>query len=149
MTPPVKTLIMNIVTGVLVLGALAIGYFVFIKKKTETVAPEAAAPALGVAQTVAVSSEISRTKTELSELKKSVAASVEVFSSREFRSLQDFSIQVPEEPIGRENPFVPTDWKLKMKALEAAASKKGTSSGSSAPVGVTTKTGGGSAPVGI
>lgn len=147
MTPQVKTLVMNIATGALILGILVIGYFVFVNKKTDTATPEATTPAMGVAQTVAVSSDIARTKTELSELRKTVADSVKVFSSPEFRSLQDFSVQVPEEPIGRDNPFIPTDWKIKEKALEAAASKKGTSSGgSSVPARVTTGNDGSAAP---
>lgn len=126
---------MNIITGALVLGAVAVGYFVFVQKKAETtVAPEVVTPSVGIAQTVAVSGEITRTKKELSDLKKAVAASVDVFSSPEFRSLQDFSLQIPEEPIGRENPFVPTDWKTQMVAAEAAAGKKAAGSGGAAGI---------------
>ena len=115
---------MNVATGALVLGVIVGGYFAFVSKKTDTAAPDAVVSTQGIAQTIAISTNISRTKTELSELKKAVAASVEVFTSPEFRSLRDFSVQVPEEPIGRDNPFIPTDWKLKIKAQEAAASKK-------------------------
>lgn len=136
MTPSVKKLTMNIATGVLVLGAVTLGYFFFIKNKTETVAPEAAAPALGIAQTVAISSNISRTKTELGNLKKTVDSSVKVFTSVEFKSLQDFSVQVPEEPIGRDNPFTLTDWKIKMNADEAASTKISGSGGSGAKAGI-------------
>lgn len=136
MTPSVKKLTMNIATGVLVLGAVTLGYFFFIKNKTVTVAPEAAAPALGIAQTVAISSNISRTKTELGNLKKTVDSSVKVFTSVEFRSLQDFSMQVPEEPIGRDNPFTLTDWKIKMNADEAASTKISGGGGSGAKVGI-------------
>lgn len=131
---------MNIATGVFVIAVIATGYFVFFKKETAPIAPTTgASTALGVAQTIAVSTDIARTKTELSELKKTVTDSIEVFSSREFRSLQDFTVGVPEEPIGRPNPFVPTDWKIKIKAAEAAASKKsGSTGGSSAPAPVET-----------
>lgn len=130
MTPQVKKLMTNIATGALILGAVVAGYFVFFKKADITPAV-VATPTIGVAQAVAVSSNISRTKSELSELKKAVAASVEVFSSHEFRSLQDFSQQVPEEPIGRDNPFMATSWKIKIVAEEAAASKKTASTGGS------------------
>lgn len=134
MTPQVKKMVMNIATGVLIFGAIGVGYTVFFKEKTDTATPETPAPVLGVAQTVAVSSDIARTKAELSELKKTVAASINVFSSREFRSLEDFTLQVPEEPIGRDNPFMSTDWKLKIKAEEAAAASKKTASGSGSVV---------------
>lgn len=130
MTPQVKKLMINIATGALVLGAVVVGYFVFIKP-ADTTTPTATVPTVGVEQAVAVSSNISRTKSELSDLKKAVAASIEVFSSHEFRSLQDFSQQVPEEPIGRDNPFMTTGWKTKMVADEAAAGKKTASTGGS------------------
>lgn len=126
MTPQVKTLMTNIATGAFILGVLVAGYFMFVKK-TDTTTPEAAVTVSGVAQAVSVSSNITRTKTELSELKKAVVSSVEVFSSSEFRNLKDFAQQIPEEPQGRDNPFMATDWKIKMLASEAAANKKSTS----------------------
>lgn len=134
MTPQVKKIMTNVAIGSLVLAAVIGGYFMFFKKTDTAPTPAvASAPTLGVEQAVAISSNISRTKEELSELKKAVAASVEVFSSHEFRSLQDFSQQVSEEPIGRDNPFMATGWKVKM-AAEEAASKKTASAGSSSTV---------------
>ncbi len=128
MTPQVKKIMTNIAIGALILGVVIAGYFVFFKK-TDTTTVAVTAPTIGIEQAVAVSTNISRTKSELNELKKAVATSVEVFSSREFRSLQDFSQQVPEEPIGRDNPFMATSWKVKMIAEEAAISKKTASTG--------------------
>ena len=128
MTPQAKKLVMNIGTGALVLGTVVGGYFVFFNK-TDTTTTAVSKPSVSVEQAIVVSSNISRTKTELSDLRKAVAASVEVFSSHEFRSLQDFSQQVPEEPIGRDNPFMATGWKIKMVADEAAAGKKTASTG--------------------
>ncbi|MHB1118300.1 MAG: hypothetical protein ACYCZ7_02140 [Minisyncoccota bacterium] len=133
MTPPTKTLMMNIATGLLVLGVITLAYFMLIKKSprtTSTTNPGTSALALEVAQTIAVSGDISRTKIELSELKKAVASSIEVFNSREFKSLEDFSVEVSEEPIGRDNPFVPTDWKLKIKTQETAGKKTSSGGGS-------------------
>ncbi|OHA84421.1 MAG: hypothetical protein A2937_01655 [Candidatus Yonathbacteria bacterium RIFCSPLOWO2_01_FULL_47_33b] len=131
MTPQTKKMMMNVATGALVLGVIAGGYFAFVGKKMDTTTSGATVSTPGIAQTIAISTDISRTKTELSELKKAVAASVEVFTSTEFRSLQDFTVQVYEEPVGRDNPFMITDWKTKMKDEEAAASRRSSSGASS------------------
>ncbi|MCI0533374.1 hypothetical protein L0Y49_04105 [bacterium] len=46
--------------------------------------------------------------TMLRELE-SMTISRDIFSDRIFESLVDFSVPIPEEPVGRENPFAPTE----------------------------------------
>ena len=40
---------------------------------------------------------------------RSVKLDDSIFSEETFRSLEDFSQEIVPEPIGRENPFIPTD----------------------------------------
>lgn len=120
-----KTLLVNIITGVVVLAVLVAGYFVFVKKEVATTLDDAGTPSVktDAQTTVLVGIEISRTVKVLEELKQSVIDSAEFFNRPEFNNLEDFSVVVLKGEVGRENPFSPTAWKLKIKALEESASK--------------------------
>lgn len=110
-----KKILMDVVTGIIVVAVLVIGYYVFVKKDTVSQSiiesPTAAAD-----QVVLVGSQIASTARSLKDLRSSVEKTAAVFSIPAFASLQDFSVEVLPEPIGRPNPFVPTDWKLKQLA---------------------------------
>ncbi len=115
---------MNVITVVVVGAVIVAGYFVFVKKKEAPVLGEIGLPAKTDAQTTTlVGIEIARTVRVLEDLNLSVKKSADVFDTPEFNNLKNFSIEIPKEEVGRENPFVPTAWKLKIKALEEAASK--------------------------
>lgn len=122
---------MNIGTAVVVLGVIGAGYWFFVRK--EAPAPEAGVivGALSNAASVAeAGAEITSTLKELEGLKRAVASSTAFFSEPAFRNLNDISVAVSPEPVGRDNPFELTGWKIKEKALEQAASKAGASRGS-------------------
>lgn len=122
-----KTLLVNIVTGVVILSVLVAGYFVFVKKEVATTQSDTGVPLVktDAQTTVLVGLEISRTVKVLEELKQSVSDSAKFFNRPEFNNLKDFSVVVPKGEVGRENPFAPTAWKLKIKALEEVVSKGG------------------------
>lgn len=134
----IKTLLVNIMTGVVIVGLLYAGYSVFTKGGESTATTTTTTTDLSVAkiaeETAFVGVEIDRTVANLKDLDRAVASSKVIFDLPAFQNLQDFSVAIPEEPLGRTNPFVPTEWKLKMKALEEPASKSTTpSSGGVAP----------------
>ena len=95
---------------------------------------EGASSAEDVVRTVVVAEEVSRTIRDLQTLKTSVAESVALFGTPAFKDLEDFSQVVSEEPIGRSNPFTPTEWKIKKEA-ENEAIKKASKGGSSVVTG--------------
>lgn len=133
----IKNLLVNVITGAVVVGLIYAAYFVFTKSSSgpadTTVAPELSVAKIAE-ETAIVGVEIDRTVSSLKDLKRTVANSKVIFDLPAFQNLQDFSVAIPEEPLGRPNPFVPTEWKLKMKALEEAASKSApTPSASTAP----------------
>lgn len=121
----IKTLLVNILTGAIIVGVFVVGYFVFIKKDTtitDSVA-EVSSVARIAEETASIGTEIDYTVSDLKDLKSAVASSKVIFDLPAFRNLQNFSVTIPEEPVGRTNPFVPTVWKLKMKASEEAVKK--------------------------
>ncbi len=113
----IKSLLINTTTVILITGVFIVGYFVFTKEES-SLPIESEATKEKVAQVATISIEVARTVKELGELKRSVERSVEIFTLPSFEGLKDFSVEVPSETIGRENPFVPTVWKLKIKAFE-------------------------------
>ena len=118
----IKALIVNIFTGAVVVGVFVVGYFVFFKKDNEIVTSVASVARIAE-QTASIGVEIDATVKDLRELSDAVSRSKVFFEMPTFSSLENFSVAVPREEIGRENPFVPTAWKLKMKALEEAVNK--------------------------
>lgn len=129
-----KNLLINILTAAVVVGVAVAGYFVFMKTDTTSITG-VAAPATSVAvvaeETTAIGNEIDSTVRNLGDLERAVASSKVIFDLPAFKNLEDFSVEIPGDTVGRVNPFVPTVWKIKMKALEASLLKK--SSSASAP----------------
>lgn len=121
------SIFVNIITGVLLIGILALGYFTFFNTNTP-VAPDIATGdatlALPADEIVATSLQVSETAEKLSMLSRSVASSTEILNTQAFQSLTDFSTVVPEEPVGREFPFSKTSWRLTLEAAEKAALAK-------------------------
>lgn len=113
----IKTLLVNIVTAVIALGVLIVGYFVFLKK--ETPVADSIVSAVTIAEeTASIGAEIDETIRGLGDLERAVASATVIFDLPAFKNLQDFSVTIPTDVVGRQNPFVPTAWKLKMKTLE-------------------------------
>lgn len=107
-----KKILMDVITGIIIVAVLVIGYYVFVKKDT-TSQGIIESPTAAADQVVLVGSQIANTVRSLKDLRSSVEKTSAVFSMPAFASLQDFSVEVLSEPIGRANPFVPTDWKLR------------------------------------
>ena len=121
----IKTLIVNIFTGAVVVGVFVVGYFVLFKKETEVVTSIQSVARIAE-QTASIGVEIDATVKDLTELSDAISRSKVFFEWPAFSNLENFTVTVPSEEIGRVNPFLPTVWKLKMKALEEAASKSAT-----------------------
>lgn len=110
---PTKTLIMNIGTGIIVTGVLVLGYWILVRKQGSVIS-EGVTTANVAEQTIVEGTDLARTIKDLSDLNSAVLASVGIFKMQSFRALKDFSVAIPEEPVGRGNPFVPTEWKIKL-----------------------------------
>lgn len=113
MQPETKSLIMNIVTGALVLIVVIVGYFVFVRNKE--VVSEIVAPSEVTDETIMVGTEINKTFKDLDELKVAVEHTREMLDLPEFKTLNDFSVAIPVEKVGRVNPFIPASWKAVKK----------------------------------
>jgi uncharacterized membrane protein YeiB len=112
-----KKIIIDVVTGIVILGVLVVGYFAFRKTSPTTTIPDIVVPSTETAdQVVTVGMQVSGTVKDLKDLNNSVQQFAAVFGTQAFSNLQDFSAQVPPEPVGRANPFLPTDWKLSQKS---------------------------------
>lgn len=119
----IKALLVNIFTGAVIVGVFIVGYFVIFKKDTEVVTSVASVARIAE-QTASIGVEIDATLKDLRELTDAVSRSKVFFDMPAFSNLENFTVVVPKEEIGRDNPFLPTVWKIKMKALEEAAGKK-------------------------
>lgn len=121
----IKTLLVNGATGLVVVGVLVAGYLVFVKKEPElvvssvTISPEEVA-----VQTGSIGADIERAVRDLEDLNRAVQDSATVFGMATFKRLKDLSVRVSAEAVGRENPFVPAEWKVKMKVFEEATGKQ-------------------------
>ncbi len=113
-----KILVKNIVTSIIVVGLLVIIYFV-LKKDTPTDTPIVnGASTDTVTNANVIDIRVARSVKELSDLKSAVVNTAALFSTAAFRGLEDFSVVIPTEPVGRENPFIKTEWKIRIEALE-------------------------------
>lgn len=112
-----KSLLVNVMTGVVIIGVLAAGYFVF-TNQTQTTGGSSAPTSVSeiASETATIGTQIESTVSDLEDLTRAIASSTIIFSTPAFQNLQDFSVIVPSETVGRDNPFIPTDWKLKMSA---------------------------------
>lgn len=104
---------MNIGTGIVVVGVIVVGYWMFARNQS-AVTPKGEGIAKATEQTIVAGTDLARTIKELSDLNSAVLSSVGIFNTPSFRELKDFSVEVPAEPLGRDNPFVPTEWKTKL-----------------------------------
>ncbi|MBI5077831.1 MAG: hypothetical protein HZB11_00475 [Candidatus Yonathbacteria bacterium] len=122
----IKSLLINILTVAVPVGVLIVGYFIFVKKDTATVSSVASIAKIAE-ETVSIGTQIDYTVKDLGDLERAVADSKIIFDLPAFKNLQDFTVAVPIEAVGRSNPFIPTAWKLKMRAIEETAAKSATS----------------------
>jgi hypothetical protein len=122
MNPNTKELIINVTIGLLVVVALVFAYFIFVPegdnkvKQAFTRTQDAT-----TGEIITVGSEVAGTITELRALQKAVLETTQLFNSNIFANLRDFSVPIPAEAVGRDNPFVPTEWKLKAIAADERA----------------------------
>lgn len=115
-----KSNIANIVTGIVITSAIVAGYYIFINPSQSPLG----APGLGseaASDTALMGTRIESTVRDLSDLRSAVSDSIIIFKTPAFQNLQNFTAEVPSEPVGRANPFVPTDWKLQMSASANAS----------------------------
>lgn len=111
-----KSPVMNIVTGIVVVGLLVAGYFILFKKDTATISPTSVA--LVAQKTSSLGVDIDSTIQSLKNLSRAVENATIIFDLPAFRNLQDFSVPVTTDGIGRINPFTPADWKIKLNEAE-------------------------------
>lgn len=116
----INKILMNIVTVALGIGVITFGYFSFFKKEDTTVDSVKVVADLAF-QTTIIGTDIDNTVRSLRDLSRAVALSAVIFDLSSFKSLENFSVPVQAEKEGRDNPFTPTEWKLRIKALEASA----------------------------
>ena len=110
-----KKLFMDILTGLVIAGVFVVGYFAF--RKSDVAVSDIVAPATETAdQVLSAGAQVSETIKNLKDLKSSVEKSSAVFATPAFTSLQDFTVEIPAEAVGRANPFIPTAWKLSQKS---------------------------------
>lgn len=121
MNSHIKEIIINASIVLLVIVAIIFAYFIFIEKGENSIKKVfTGSQNTSTEDTIVAGTEIAGIINELKELKSSIVGTSLIFNSPVFGSLKDFSVVVPEEAIGRENPFVPTSWKLKAIAEERA-----------------------------
>lgn len=125
----IKKIIINVLAVAVVAGVIITGYSAFTKRSTLDITPEVSVGQVAE-ETRFIGAEIDKTVKDLNGLDRALESSVAIFDLPAFRSLQDFSVSVSEEPVGRDNPFVPTLWKAQMKVFNESEQKSGVSSGS-------------------
>lgn len=133
----IKKIIINGLAILVIVGVVVTGYQSFTGGNTENIAPSDTSAVGQVAEeTRLIGAEIDRTVSELRGLGSALESSVAIFDLPAFTNLQDFSVSISEEPVGRDNPFVPTLWKARMKALEGLEQKSNASPRSISPAPV-------------
>ncbi|KKU81648.1 MAG: hypothetical protein UY07_C0012G0007 [Parcubacteria group bacterium GW2011_GWA1_47_8] len=123
MEPRTKEIIVNVSIIAVVIVLCIVGYFLFVKNDAIKAALSGSDTAV-IDETVAAGADVTKTVAQIAELNKAVEDTNKLLSSSTFTDLRDFSVTVPKEAIGRANPFVSTEWKLKALAREKAAGKK-------------------------
>lgn len=120
----IKAVIIEVLTWGGIISIFAVGYFVFIGKKQ--VAPTVVDPSVEIAaRTELISANIDITVIGMRELSKAVGESLVIFDKPVFQKLVDYSLLVPHETTGREDPFEQTTWKrqIKINEFEAAVAR--------------------------
>lgn len=123
-----KSLTVNIITGALVVGVMVVGYFMFTNQVQSPISTNQPTLVGKIAsETVLIGSDIESTVKDLENLKRAVEGATIIFSTPAFQNLQDYSVAIPPQPVGRPNPFVLTSWKQKIKELEKAPATQSSS----------------------
>ncbi len=103
-----KKILINILTGIIILGVLIVGYNVFTRNKpapSKNSTPPVGTP---LQTTESIGNEIYKTIEILRGLKSSIKNSAVVFNLPAFKSLNDLTIGIRPLAPGRENPFIST-----------------------------------------
>lgn len=87
--------------ALIILVLVLLGFWVYQKSGTDI---EPLVKVIGQEESQLIGSEL---VLELERLKSLNNIDVEFFDSTVFRSLEDMTVEVSPQPIGRENPFVP------------------------------------------
>jgi len=122
-TENLKPVLVNVVTGVIVVGVLIVGFVVF-RNTSQTTTGTTGSIGEIASETVLIGADIETTVKGLEDLTRAVESSSVIFSTPAFRNLVDFSVTVQSQPVGRMNPFLPTDWKIKISEREKQTSDK-------------------------
>lgn len=126
----IKKIIINGLAVLVIAGVVVTGYLSFTGGSTEDTATYDVSIVGQVAEeTRLIGAEIDRTVSELRGLDSALDSSVAIFDLPAFMNLKDFSVSIFEEPVGRDNPFIPTLWKAQMKVIEGVEQKSSASSG--------------------
>ena len=112
----IKTILVNILTGGIIIGVIIGSYYVLVKKNTAELG-QVNTVAQVANETASIGAEIDEISKDLKDLGRAVESSTIIFELPEFKNLKDFTAAVPKEPVERDNPFLPTVWKLKIKAI--------------------------------
>lgn len=119
---------MDIITWAGIISVFVVGYLVF-KPKSQIASP-VVDPAVAIAaRTEAIGADIGRAVAGMKELTQAVNDSLSIFDEPIFQKLEDFSLTLTPETVGRDNPFEQAAWKRKIKIdeLDAAAMGRQTS----------------------
>ncbi|MFA6338448.1 MAG: hypothetical protein WCW87_00065 [Candidatus Paceibacterota bacterium] len=93
----------NLIIGVVAVIILFMAYLYFFPKK------DASSSDLLVSQNQTDQSQIAEGQEILSQLNNlsKISLDTSIFQSEIFMSLSDFSVTIPDQPVGRRNPFLP------------------------------------------
>jgi flagellar basal body-associated protein FliL len=91
----------SIISIVVIIAAVAIGYFFYTGNKAP--AGDSLLQTQATPEANAVSSRILNLLNQIRSLK----IDTSIFDNVAYQTLQDYSIQIPEVPVGRQNPFAP------------------------------------------
>lgn len=121
-----KELIVNGSIALLVVLAGIFGYFIFVSKGDNVVKQAFVQGETSATDKILnTGNEVATTIRDVEKLRNAVASTTVIFASEAFVNLKDFSVSVPEEAVGRPNPFVPSAWKLKQIADQERLRKQG------------------------
>ena len=123
----IKTILVNTLTVVLIVGVAVVAYNIFLKKGTTSISSVNSVAAIAQ-ETAQIGTEIDATVSDLGELSNSISNSAVILNLPAFKNLKDFTVEVPSLSVGRQNPFTLTPWKVQENAVVGAANSGSTSS---------------------
>lgn len=95
--------IKNILIGIAVVAVLFLAYKVLVGREKEVVEP--AVVATPAPASAPVSSVRSGSAADILLRVENIKVDTQIFSSSIFKSLRDFRVEIPPEPVGKANPF--------------------------------------------